>query len=74
MIAPDQIVAGWRKSTYSESAECVEIAVATGLQDQYEGRGTTFLIRDSKSPEAGALRLTSQQWSTLIRKIKNQLL
>lgn len=46
----------WRKSTYSNNVDdCVE--VARTLDDT--------MIRDSKNPDAGALRFSAAAWRTL---------
>ena len=42
----------WRKSSFCASGTCVEVAK---VDDAY-------LIRDSKSPEAGHLSFTAEEW------------
>ncbi|WP_106402435.1 DUF397 domain-containing protein [Actinocorallia populi] len=46
----------WRKSTRSADQDtCVEVA----------GNGETVLVRDSRNPDHGALRLSSATWTRL---------
>ncbi|MFG2249053.1 DUF397 domain-containing protein [Spirillospora sp. NPDC048823] len=54
----------WRKSSYSTegtSAQCVEVAQ---LVDNIG-------VRDSKRPGAGHLSLTTEQFATLVQRIKD---
>jgi hypothetical protein len=53
----------WRKSSHSggqQGSDCVELAALT------DGIG----VRDSKRPEGGNLALTSQEFTSLIDRIK----
>lgn len=42
----------WRKSSFSQSGDCVEVAFGH----------SSVLVRDSKRPEGGVLVLTITQW------------
>ena len=52
----------WRKSSYSggSGGECVEVA-------RFDA---AHLVRDSKNPEGGALRLDGHAWAALVARIK----
>ncbi|MBA9001688.1 DUF397 domain-containing protein [Thermomonospora cellulosilytica] len=52
----------WRKSTYSGSEQnaCVEVA------DLADGIG----LRDSKSPDAGHLKISAESFAALLHQIK----
>lgn len=52
----------WFKSTYSGSPnnECVECAV----------QPDTFLVRDSKNPEAATLTFTHVSWATFASAVR----
>lgn len=51
----------WRKSSYSggSAANCVEVGNALGA----------ILVRDSKSPEAPALRFDRAAWSEFLTRL-----
>ncbi|GAA1963668.1 DUF397 domain-containing protein [Amycolatopsis minnesotensis] len=46
----------FRKSTYSEGGDCVEVAAAGGL----------VLMRDSKDPDGPVLRFTPREWDAFV--------
>jgi Domain of unknown function (DUF397) len=52
----------WRKSSYSGSngGQCVEVAAS--------GR---VLVRDSKNPHSGRLKLSAQAWREFAARIKS---
>ena len=52
----------WRKSSRSGSGgnECVEVAIGP----------TAVLIRDSKNPDDGVLRVTPRSWLDFLRGVK----
>lgn len=50
----------WRKSTYSESAGCVEV---TRL-------GSLTLVRDSKNPTGPSLRFDAREWNAFLRGVR----
>ncbi|WP_412517445.1 DUF397 domain-containing protein [Actinomadura madurae] len=54
----------WRKSTHSDSADCVEVAGGSRVVE------TSILIRDSKDPRGGILCLSLQDWRSLIMHVK----
>lgn len=51
----------WRKSSYSESGNCVEVA---SLPDG------NLVVRDSKDREAPLLVFTSGEWCTFLSWVK----
>ncbi|TNY36972.1 DUF397 domain-containing protein [Thermomonospora catenispora] len=69
---PEHLAAPWRKSTYSDGGGCVEVALAVAPGRNETERGTVHLVRDSKNPDLGTLRLTGQAWAALINDIKGQ--
>ncbi|WP_158892335.1 DUF397 domain-containing protein [Amycolatopsis anabasis] len=58
----DLINVPWRKSTYSggdgANGDCVEVAFI----------GPAVAVRDSKSPEAGALVVSAAAWRAFLRR------
>lgn len=72
MTSPEHILIPWRKSTYSDVGGCVEVALAAEPGDAGMERDKIRLIRDSKNPELGTLRLTARSWAALINDIKGQ--
>ena len=60
MSSSDPLVPRWRKSSFSESTNCVEIAI----QDE------SVLIRDSKNPEKGTLSFSPAAWREFIQMIR----
>ena len=47
----------WRRSPYSHSAHCVEVALTTDM----------VYMRDSASPDGPWLRFTRAEWSAFLR-------
>lgn len=72
MPAPEQITVPWRKSTYSDAGGCVEVTLAVVPGENGVERATVHLVRDSKNPDLGTLRLTNRAWAALINGIKNR--
>jgi hypothetical protein len=56
------VIPVWRKSSRSGSGgnECVEVAIGP----------TAVLIRDSKNPDDGVLRVTPRSWLDFLRGVK----
>lgn len=54
----------WRKSRFSPSANCVEVARATG--------SLVVLIRDSKQPNGARLRIPTASFDALLRRPPTQ--
>jgi Domain of unknown function (DUF397) len=50
----------WRKSTASNSGNCVEIAIVEG----------SVLIRDSANPDGGVLELRPAAWSAFLARAR----
>jgi hypothetical protein len=48
----------WRKSSYSTSNECIEVAFAT----------TDVAVRDSKQPTGPQLKFSPDQWLAFIAR------
>jgi hypothetical protein len=51
----------WHRSSRCESGTCVEIAHVDG----------TFLVRDSKRPDGGALRLSRAEWEAFRTAVRS---
>jgi Domain of unknown function (DUF397) len=51
----------WRKSSFSEAGNCVEVAIQEG--------GRLVLIRDSKNPNEGILAVSASAWQEFIHAI-----
>lgn len=47
----------WRKSTWSNTGDCVEVAVI----------GTAILVRDSKNPTGPVLSFTLSEWASFMK-------
>ncbi|MFD9888608.1 DUF397 domain-containing protein [Amycolatopsis sp. NPDC059027] len=58
---------GWRKSSYSggdgHNGDCVEVAFVP----------EAVAVRDSKSPETGALLLAPAAWTSWLREVDNAI-
>jgi Domain of unknown function (DUF397) len=52
----------WRKSTASNTGNCVQVAVVNGL----------VLIRDSANPNGGVLRLPPAAWSAFLTHTRSK--
>ncbi len=59
MASSDPSVLRWRKSSFSESGNCVEVTT----QDE------SVLIRDSKNPKGGTLSVSSSAWREFIQTV-----
>jgi hypothetical protein len=62
MSNDDLSILGWRKSSYSASGNCVEVAVQT----------ESVSIRDSKNPAGGVLSVPSSAWQAFIEIVRTQ--
>jgi hypothetical protein len=51
----------WRKSSYSSSGNCVEVASVDGK----------MFVRDSKQPEAGHLTVSQKTWRVFVSWVTN---
>lgn len=60
MLRIDRTAVTWRKSSFSESGSCVEVAA----QDR------SMLIRDSKNPEGKILSFPSGTWQEFIQAVR----
>lgn len=60
MLGMDRTGVAWRKSSFSESGNCVEVAA----QDR------SMLIRDSKNPEGKILSFSSRTWQEFIQAVR----
>lgn len=58
----EQMYVMWRKSTYSNSGGCVEVAAVKG----------SVLIRDSVNPDQAVLRLSLTTWSAFLRRARTE--
>jgi len=47
----------WLKSSFCQSGECVEVSAVDGM----------VLLRDSKAPQAGTLRFSSDEFDAFVR-------
>jgi Domain of unknown function (DUF397) len=56
------VAAHWRRSTFCNSSDCVEVAIENGVVN----------LRDSKSRErhAPVLRYTPAEWQAFVRGVK----
>lgn len=61
MTSCDSAVAKWRKSSFSQNGDCVEIA----FKDE------KVLVRDSKQPDESFLIFTSSEWSAFLAGVSN---
>lgn len=57
----DETTLAWRKSTRSNSAGCVEMALSNQV----------VLLRDSKRPEGAVLSLSPHAWAALLAWVRN---
>ncbi|GAA1945757.1 DUF397 domain-containing protein [Amycolatopsis minnesotensis] len=51
--------ATWRKSTYSDKDDCVEVALAPAVVQ----------VRDTKARSAGTLRTSTRSWEALTQRL-----
>jgi uncharacterized protein DUF397 len=56
MTEHEKVIRPWRKSTFSQSGDCVEVAFGE----------TSVLVRDSKDPLGGTLAFTITEWSAFL--------
>jgi hypothetical protein len=47
----------WRRSSFCHSGECVEVAFRDGM----------VVMRDSKAPQAGTLRFSTEEFDAFVR-------
>jgi hypothetical protein len=59
MLSVDPSAVTWRKSSFSESTNCVEVAIQNEL----------VLIRDSKNPNEGILSVSASAWREFLQAI-----
>jgi len=58
----DDVTTPWRKSSYSNTgANCVEVA---------RTRSGKVAVRDSRNPDAGALRFSPDEWQAFAAKVQ----
>jgi Domain of unknown function (DUF397) len=50
----------WRKSSYCQSGECIEVSALDGV----------VLMRDSKDPHGSVLRYDTSEWQAFLRGIR----
>jgi hypothetical protein len=50
----------WRKSTYTEKYNCVEVAVTPD----------STAVRDSKDPDGGTLAFNTRRWRSFLTAVK----
>lgn len=50
----------WRRARYCYTGECVEVARQDGI----------ILMRDSKDPQGGVVRISDDDWTSLVSDIK----
>jgi hypothetical protein len=60
MPSSDLPALSWRKSSFSQSGNCVEVAT----QDE------SVLIRDSKNPKGGTLFVSPSAWRKFIQTVQ----
>lgn len=60
MLSTDRMAVTWRKSSFSNSGNCVEVAT----QDR------SVLIRDSRAPEKGILSVSSLAWQAFTQVVR----
>jgi Domain of unknown function (DUF397) len=61
MLSADPSALRWRKSSFSESGNCVEVAILD----------ESVLIRDSKYGNDGILSVSSSAWRVFIQAIQH---
>jgi len=49
----------WRKSSYCQSGECVEVSALDGM----------VMVRDSKAPQAGTLSFNADEFRSFVRGV-----
>ncbi|WP_328467934.1 DUF397 domain-containing protein [Actinoplanes sp. NBC_00393] len=59
-MADERHSSGWKKSSYSETGNCVEVLQ---LSDQ-------VLVRDSKDPAGGIVAFSPTEWLTFLDDVK----
>lgn len=70
---PDLSGARWRKSSYSDNggADCVEVAVVSGMALHKTGTDRLLAVRDSKNPDGPNLFFTPTEWRDFTTRIRN---
>jgi hypothetical protein len=64
----------WRKSSYSESGNCVEAAFRKSSRSAYNGNctevalGATVQVRDSKDPDGPVLEFSHGDWAAFVQE------
>lgn len=56
MTEPDKDIGPWRKSSFSQSGDCVEVAFVQA----------SVFVRDSKGLQKGILAFTVTEWSAFL--------
>jgi hypothetical protein len=56
MTEPDKDIGPWRKSSFSQNGDCVEVAFVQ----------TSVFVRDSKGLQGGALAFSITEWSAFL--------
>jgi hypothetical protein len=59
----------WRKSSFSESGNCVEVAIP----DDESAHTQLVHIRDSKNPNGGVLSMSSSSWREFTDRIRRNI-
>lgn len=60
----------WRKSSFSPSNHCVELAHVRGPEPTKLGSGVPLvLVRDSKNPEGDVLGFSERSFSSFLRNV-----
>lgn len=63
MAGADHSAVVFRKSSYSESGNCVEVGI--------HGDVSAVLIRDSKDPDGGILSVSPTTWKNFLQEIQH---
>lgn len=63
MLGIDQSTLRWRKSSFSEAGNCVEVATIRGR--------SALLVRDSQHRDSPILAISPSAWRELLQKIRS---
>ena len=63
MLSVDLSALGWRKSSFSEAGNCVEVATVQGK--------SVLLVRDSKHGNDAILALPPAAWREFLREVRS---